>query len=101
MAFFQFIEDLVSSSRLSLFAASSAIATVFYWAFLAFYRLYWSPLAKIPVPKLAALTQWTETYYDVFHGDGGQFMWQYRKWHEQYGTEALLDHRMERRTDMG
>lgn len=90
MAFFQAIEDhFASSSRLSLIAAGSAIAIGIYWAFLAFYRLYWSPLAKIPGPKLAALTQWTETYYEILHGPGGQYMWQYLKWHEQYGREAL------------
>lgn len=91
MAVVQVIEDcFASSSRFSLIATGSAIAIMCYWAFLAFYRLYWSPLAKIPGPKLAALTQWTETYYDVFHGDGGQFIWAYRKWHEQYGMERLF-----------
>lgn len=92
MAFVQVFEDIfASSSHLSFIAAGSAVTLMFYWAFLAFYRLYWSPLAKIPGPWLAALTQWTETYYDVFHGGGGQFMWQYRKWHEQYGIKAPLD----------
>lgn len=92
MAIVQVLEDAVaSSSRLQLIAAVGAVAIVIHWIFLVFYRLYWSPLAKIPGPKLAALTQWTETYYDVFHGHGGQFIWQYRKWHEQYGMQAPFD----------
>lgn len=86
MAIVQVIEDAIaSSSRLHLIAAYGVVALAIYWAFLVLYRLYWSPLAKIPGPKLAALTHWIETYYNVFYGDGGQFIWQYRKWHEQYG----------------
>ena len=86
MAIIQVIEDAIAfASRLHLIAAVGTVALVSYLTFLIFYRLYWSPLAKIPGPKLAALTYWIETYYEVFYGDGGQFLWQYRKWHEQYG----------------
>lgn len=86
MAIIQPIEDtIVSAARLPLIAAVSAVAIAAYWAFLAFYRLCWSPLANVPGPKLAALTKWVETYYEIAHGGGGQFLWQYRKWHDQYG----------------
>ncbi|OTB08292.1 hypothetical protein M426DRAFT_52547 [Hypoxylon sp. CI-4A] len=49
------------------------------------YRLYFHPLRHIPGPKLAALTQWVETYYECFKPPGGQFMWEYQKWHKKYG----------------
>ena len=89
MAIVHVIEDAIASSpRLHLIASIGVVILVTYWTLLVFYRLYWSPLAKIPGPKLAALTQWIETYYEVFYGDGGQFIWQYRKWHEQYGKQA-------------
>jgi hypothetical protein len=47
----------------------------------AIYRVYSSPLAKFPGPKLAALTLWYEFYYDVWLG--GQYIWKIRELHEQ------------------
>ncbi|KAL3290695.1 Cytochrome P450 [Colletotrichum asianum] len=52
---------------------------------IAFYRLFLSPLAAFPGPKLAALTKWTEAYYELLYGEGGQFMFKYRAWHSKYG----------------
>lgn len=49
----------------------------------AIYRLYWSPVAKFPGPKLAALTLWYEFYYDVIKR--GQYTWEIGKMHEKYG----------------
>ena len=57
-----------------------------YLVVLAVWRLYLSPLAKIPGPKLAALTQWYETYLEIVKDGGVQFLFEYRKWHEQYGA---------------
>lgn len=52
---------------------------------LAIYRLLFHPLASIPGPKLAAATGWVEAYYELLHGEGGQFLFRYREWHEKYG----------------
>ncbi|KAL1638431.1 hypothetical protein SLS56_000240 [Neofusicoccum ribis] len=47
------------------------------------YRLYFSPLAKFPGPKLAALTLWYEFYYDVILR--GQFTFKVQELHQKYG----------------
>ncbi|KAF6224986.1 hypothetical protein HO133_010181 [Letharia lupina] len=50
---------------------------------LAVYRLYLSPLARFPGPKLAALTLWYEFYYDVIKR--GRYTWKIAELHERHG----------------
>lgn len=64
-----------------LFLASLVVYSVA----LVIYRLYFHPLASIPGPILAAATGWVEAYYELFHGDGGEFLLKYREWHQKYG----------------
>jgi hypothetical protein len=45
--------------------ASTVALSVAYAISLAAYRLHYSPLAKFPGPRLAALTLWYEFYFDV------------------------------------
>ncbi|KAJ3544300.1 hypothetical protein NM208_g3131 [Fusarium decemcellulare] len=71
---------LLFGLRPIVFALLLAVA---YFAGLATYRLYLSPLSKIPRPKLAALTTWYEYYYDVFLP--GQYVFKIKKLHEHYG----------------
>ncbi|KAL8983026.1 MAG: hypothetical protein Q9205_002616 [Flavoplaca limonia] len=74
----------MSFGRFDILAASTIGPIIMYLLALAIYRLYLSPLAKFPGPKLAALTQWVESYHEL-KSPGGQFIWVYQKWHEQYG----------------
>lgn len=55
----------------------------FYLLSLAIYRLFFSPIAKFPGPKLAAVTGWYEVYYDVVHK--GKFLFEIEKMHDKYG----------------
>lgn len=54
-----------------------------YYISVGFYRLYLSPLAKFPGPRLAALTYWYEFYHNVLRR--GQYTFEIAKMHEKYG----------------
>lgn len=66
---------------------SSSLLFLIYLASLVIYRLYWSPLAKIPGPKLAAATFWYEFYYDVIRR--GRYTWKIGELHEEYGMSIV------------
>lgn len=61
----------------------AAGAFVIYLVCTIVYRLCFSPLAKFPGPKLAALTTWYEIYFDVI--DGPRFPWVVEELHQRYG----------------
>jgi len=64
-----------------------AIGALVAWtAYTAISRVYFSPLAKIPGPKLAALTYWYEIYYDIIVGP--RFPWKVEELHENYGKDC-------------
>ena len=49
------------------------------------YRLYLSPLAKIPGPRAAALTGAYEMYYDLI--EKARFPWKIEELHKEYGID--------------
>ncbi|KAL8744997.1 MAG: hypothetical protein Q9184_007929, partial [Pyrenodesmia sp. 2 TL-2023] len=55
----------------------------------AIWRLYLSPIAHIPGPRLAALTFWNETYYDIFLG--GKYTWKIAEYHRSYGPVIRIN----------
>ena len=59
------------------------ILYLFYVLALSVHRLYLSPLAKFPGPKLAAWTKWYEFYYEIVLK--GQFTFHIQSLHKQYG----------------
>ena len=73
------LRDLVSLNSLAI-SAGLLFLYVFWHAV---YRLYFSPIAKFPGPKLAALTLWYEFYFDVVKR--GRYTWEIGKMHEKYG----------------
>lgn len=64
--------------------AVNALLLIFYITYGVVYRLYLSPVAKFPGPKLAGLTFWYEFYYDVIKR--GKYTFKIRELHKQYGT---------------
>ena len=54
-------------------------------SYVAVYRLYFSPIAKFPGSKLAALTFWYEFYFDVVKR--GSYVWEIKRMHEIYGLK--------------
>jgi hypothetical protein len=61
-----------------------AVAALAYTAALACYRIYFHPISHIPGPKLAAVTEWYQSYYDLWP-HSGRFLWKTAELHEQYG----------------
>ena len=59
------------------------VAAALYGIGLASYRLWFSPLAKFPGPKLAALTRKYESYYEAVQNY--EYLWKIKKLHQQYG----------------
>lgn len=59
------------------------VLVVLYTIYGAVYRLYFSPIAKFPDPRVAALTFWDEVYYDVVQG--GRYTWKIGEYHQVYG----------------
>lgn len=60
-----------------------------YLMYFSVYRLFFHPLAKIPGPKLAALTGWHEFYFDCVKNGGGQHGFKMREMHDVYGNVQL------------
>lgn len=59
-------------------------ASAVYFLTLAFYRLFFHPLARFPGPRLAAISRWYEGYFDVVLG--GQYTKKIAELHKTYGV---------------
>ncbi len=76
-------------SALSL-RASAVLAVVISTVIVVLKRLVFHPLARFPGPKVAAVTWWYMTYYEVFMD--GAFVEHLEELHELYGTTILAQH---------
>jgi len=66
-----------------------AVFLVVYSFVLVVYRLWFSPLAGFPGPKLLAVTTWYETLVDLFSHD---FPERLHKMHKKYGENIHSGH---------
>ena len=62
--------------------------SIVYYLGLVIYRLFFSPIAKFPGPKIAAATGLYELYYDVVHK--GKYLFEIEKMHDKYGMSNKL-----------
>jgi hypothetical protein len=63
--------------------AAVAALCVVRWAYIVVWRLFFSPLAGFPGPKLAAATGWYEFYFDYFYS--GKYVFEIERMHNVYG----------------
>jgi hypothetical protein len=77
------IPEQIQRLPFSNVVAGLFVAWLAYLGALGIYRLYFSPLAKFPGPKLAALSKWYEFYYDVVLK--GRFTFKIQELHKIYG----------------
>ncbi|OGM48078.1 hypothetical protein ABOM_002892 [Aspergillus bombycis] len=76
------------------FSASVAAILLFAAAFIytvggLIYRLYFSPIAHFPGPKIAAATHLYGFYYDAIRG--GQYVWKVAQMHQKYGPVVRIN----------
>ncbi|CAF9920936.1 MAG: hypothetical protein HETSPECPRED_004387 [Heterodermia speciosa] len=80
------VSTLTSYLPPSLHEHSLSYLLILFFSYLiigSIYRLYFHPLAKVPGPKLAALTLWYEFYHDFIRK--GKYLWVIGDMHAKYG----------------
>ncbi len=75
-------ESILSERRVVLAIAVLSVYLL-YLVGLVIFRLYLSPIAKFPGPKLAAATYLYEGYYDVVKR--GKYTFKIKDLHDEYG----------------
>ncbi|KAI8626899.1 cytochrome P450 [Xylariaceae sp. FL1651] len=76
------------ADALSLLHGILLVIVIGYLKCLVLWRCFLSPLAKIPGPKLAALTYWYECYYDIARP--AQYAFKIKALHHKYGPVVRI-----------
>ncbi|KAG6109713.1 hypothetical protein E4U31_006669 [Claviceps sp. LM219 group G6] len=82
------IRDLLSALSWEQITALACGVWILYAIVVAVQRLYLSPIAHIPGPRLAALTQYYEFYYDIILG--GKYTFKILELHKKYGPVVRI-----------
>jgi hypothetical protein len=69
------------------FAIAVLLASLIYAGCLVLYRLFFSPIAGFPGPRLAAVTHYYEFYYNWWLQ--GQYIFKLEELHEKYGMSPV------------
>ncbi|KAI1853974.1 hypothetical protein JX266_001115 [Neoarthrinium moseri] len=73
----------LSDSQVMTAALTLLLAQCLYSLLVVIYRLYFSPLAGFPGPRIAAATGWYEFYYQYWLN--GKYIFEIEKMHKKYG----------------
>ena len=79
---------VILESRGGVLATAFLIVSLSYFISVAIYRLYLSPIAKFPGPRLAAVTYLYEIYYDAVKR--GKYTFKIRDLHAIYGQFSIV-----------
>ncbi|KAK2756502.1 hypothetical protein FQN54_005395 [Arachnomyces sp. PD_36] len=79
----QFLSYITSNPLSGSLFRTIFLGWISYIVFLYIYRLYFSPLARFPGPKLAAISAWYEAYYEIVLQ--GRYSFKIAKLHDVYG----------------
>jgi Cytochrome P450 len=86
------LEEVTEAAIMSATPLNVVLAALVIWLSYLFvyavHTLYFHPLAKFPGPKLAALTDYYEFYYNAIKC--GMYMKKIEEMHERYGDDSLL-----------
>ncbi|KAL5402290.1 hypothetical protein PMIN03_010802 [Paraphaeosphaeria minitans] len=77
------LESRMLGILLEHYAIVVVVVSAVYTAVLVAHRLFFSPLAKFPGPKIAAVTTWYEFYHDYFRR--GNYVFKIKEMHDRYG----------------
>ncbi|KAM3475568.1 hypothetical protein MY5147_003668 [Beauveria neobassiana] len=81
--------ELFFSKQAFQWAITALGICVFYIVAIVFHRLFLSPIAKFPGPRLAAATSWYEVYYDVVKK--GRYLYEIERMHDKYGPIVRIN----------
>ncbi|KAI9147157.1 Fusicoccadiene C-8 hydroxylase [Paramyrothecium foliicola] len=83
------LKSVASWDKMYLHLFLVFLATWLYFIVLIIYRLRFSPVARFPGPKLAAITSWYKFYYDWCLG--GKFVFHLEQLHKKYGPIVRIN----------
>ncbi|KAL8958202.1 MAG: hypothetical protein Q9193_004696 [Seirophora villosa] len=86
-----FLHAFVSPAHFVAAVTTLIALLITYGLGLVVYRIYFSPLASFPGPKLAACSQWYEGYYDLIANGGGKFPFHIKELHDRYGPIVRIN----------
>lgn len=81
------LENIPAAQLTAAWPLILGLCAVSFWLY-SLYQLFFHPLARIPGPKLAAISHAYEFYHDVIRN--GMYIWEIEKMHEKYGKQRGL-----------